>query len=146
MPRGAEISALFFLPGLGEAGRGIGAGELFLITVSGFVINYITPVAALGGEPYKIGVLSWRMGAQMAISSVVLYRMVHLLGHMALLLAGIVAALLFVPLHSAVAWPLGVAGVVIGIREFVWIAIGLLFILLSSRLKGRPGRDEPAPG
>ncbi len=112
---------------LGDAGREIGTGELFLLTVSGFVINYITPVVALGGEPYKVAALSRRMGAQKAISSVVLYRMVHLLGHMALLLAGIAGAFLFVALHPAVAWPLGIAGVVIG---------GVIFLTLNGTREG----------
>ncbi len=112
---------------LGETGGKIGTGELFLITVSGFVINYITPVIALGGEPYKITALTRRMGAQKAISSVVLYRMVHLLGHMALLLAGIVAAFLFVPLPSALAWPLGVAGAAIA---------GVMFLTLNGTRDG----------
>src|SRR6185436_1175638 len=73
---------------LGRNGDSIGAVELFMITVSGFVINYITPLVALGGEPYKVGALSGRLGAQGAIPAVVLYRMVHLLGYMSLLFAG----------------------------------------------------------
>jgi uncharacterized protein (TIRG00374 family) len=104
---------------LGDNGRGIGTVELFMITVSGFVINYITPLVALGGEPYKVGALSGKLGTQKAISSVVLYRMVYLLGHMGLLLAGIITAFLFVPLRPPLAAGLGVAGVVIAVVIFL---------------------------
>jgi uncharacterized protein (TIRG00374 family) len=104
---------------LGRNGDGIGAVELFMVTVSGFVVNYITPVVALGGEPYKIGALSGRMGKQKAISAVILYRMVHLIGHMALLLAGIVLALLLAPPRPAIALGLVVAGAVIALVIFL---------------------------
>ncbi len=104
---------------LGSNGAGVGTGRLFMITVSGFVINYLTPVVALGGEPYKAGALSGAMGTRKAISSVVLYRMVHLLGHMSFLLAGIAAAFLFVPLRPAVAIALAAAGLFIGVVIFL---------------------------
>ena len=104
---------------LGANRGGVGIGRLFMITVSGFVINYLTPVVALGGEPYKAGALSGPMGAQKAISSVVLYRMVHLLGHMTFLLAGIAAAFLFVPLRPAVTAALAATGLVVGIVIFL---------------------------
>jgi uncharacterized protein (TIRG00374 family) len=100
---------------LGRNGAAVGAVELFMITVSGFVINYITPVVALGGEPYKAGALSARLGPQGAIPAVVLYRMVHLLGHMSLLLAGIVLAFLTVPLGPALSAGLAASGVCVGL-------------------------------
>ena len=74
-------------------GKDITFPKLFVVTVSGFVLNYITPVVALGGEPYKVKALSGNIGANRSLSAVVLYRMVHLLGHMLLLLVGIVLAL-----------------------------------------------------
>ncbi|HUN66452.1 MAG TPA: lysylphosphatidylglycerol synthase transmembrane domain-containing protein [Bacteroidota bacterium] len=86
---------------LGEAGKKISFFQLFLVTVSGFVINYVTPVIALGGEPYKVRALSGVFGREQSLSAVVLYRMVHLLGHMILLLAGILLALLFLSLPVA---------------------------------------------
>jgi uncharacterized protein (TIRG00374 family) len=113
------LNAMAWRLALGTGGDGIGAGELFMVTVSGFAINYITPVVALGGEPYRVGVLSRRMGTQKAISAVVLYRMVHLLGHMGLLLAGIGVAFAFVPMRPAIAAGLGIAGAVIGFLIFL---------------------------
>lgn len=98
---------------LGAQGRGIRLRRLFMITVSGFVINYITPVLALGGEPYKIKALERFLGSQHSVSAVVLYRMVHLIGHMLLLLTGILAAVLFLDLPRAVVLSLLVLGVLI---------------------------------
>jgi len=95
---------------LGPAGGGISFGRLFLITVSGFVINTITPVVALGGEPYRVQALSPGMGTHRAISAVVLYRMVNLLGHMLVLLCGIAAAFFVAPLTPALTASLGAAG------------------------------------
>jgi uncharacterized protein (TIRG00374 family) len=104
---------------MGPNGRGIGAARLFMITVSGFVINYITPVVALGGEPYRAGALAGAIGARKAIPSVVLYRMVHLLGHMSLLLAGILLAFLTVPLTAAATAGLAAAAAAIALVIFV---------------------------
>jgi hypothetical protein len=86
-----------------------------MVTVSGFVINYITPVVALGGEPYKVQALAPNLGTPRAISAVILYRMIHQLGHMLLLLTGIVAALIFLSLGAVAFATLATAGVVIAL-------------------------------
>jgi uncharacterized protein (TIRG00374 family) len=100
---------------LGDAGKKISFPYLFMVTVSGFVINYITPFLALGGEPYKVKKLAYTMGAQQSLSAVVLYRMVHLLGHMMLLLTGIILALCFITLSAYVQGVLVFAGALISI-------------------------------
>jgi len=86
-----------------------------MVTVSGFVINYITPFLALGGEPYKVKKLAYTMGPQHSLSAVVLYRMVHLLGHMMLLLTGVVLALFFIPVSAYVQSVLLVSGIIISV-------------------------------
>ncbi|MBI1803646.1 MAG: flippase-like domain-containing protein [Ignavibacteria bacterium] len=98
---------------LGESGRRITFAQLFMVTVSGFVINYITPFLALGGEPYKVKALSGELGTQRSLSAVVLYRMVHLLGHMLFLLTGLLVALLVLSLPLAVSGALIVSAIVI---------------------------------
>lgn len=112
------LNALSWKLVLGATGSGIPFGRLFMVTVSGFVINYITPVIALGGEPYKIQALAGPLGTHRAISAVVLYRMIHQLGHMLLLLTGIVAALVFLPLPPGVFVTLAVTGAIIGLIVF----------------------------
>jgi len=104
------LNTLSWKLALGPAGAGIPFGTLFLITVSGFAINTITPVVALGGEPYRVQALSPSLGAHRAISAVVLYRMVNLLGHMFMLLAGVVTAFFVVDPGPTLAVSLGAAG------------------------------------
>jgi len=117
------LNTLAWQLALGGKGDGIAFPKLFMVTVSGFVLNYITPVIALGGEPYKIKILGESMEKAHSISAVVLYRMVHLLGHMFLLLTGIVSALLFLSLPFSLDVVLAAAGAVI-IAVIAWTFSG----------------------
>lgn len=56
--------------------------RLFLISMAGFSLNYITPFIALGGEPLKMAMLSRRVGRLRAISSVLAYNALHVLSHL----------------------------------------------------------------
>lgn len=104
---------------IGSMGRELNFPYLFMVTVSGFGINYITPLIALGGEPYKIKALIPALGTHGSISAVVIYRLVHLLGHMLLLLTGILVALIFLTI------PPGVAAALVACAVIVAAVIGL---------------------
>ncbi len=54
---------------------------LLKLTVSGFALNYTTPIGLLGGEPYKIMEMTKHVGVQRATSSVVLFAMMHVFAH-----------------------------------------------------------------
>lgn len=70
------------------------------LTISGYAINYITPLGLLGGEPYRIMVLQRQLGAQKATSSVVLYAMMHFASHFIFWMLSVPMFLLIVPVIS----------------------------------------------
>lgn len=65
----------------------------FLVTVSGFAINYVTPVVSLGGEPFKVAAVSPWTGPSRATSSVIVFGMLHALSHLFIWLTAVVLAL-----------------------------------------------------
>jgi uncharacterized protein (TIRG00374 family) len=107
------LNTLAWRLALGGHGKEIAFSQLFMVTVSGFVLNYITPVVALGGEPYKVKALGSSMESRQSLSAVVLYRMVHLLGHMLLILTGILAAIVSLPLSVQARVLLALAGALV---------------------------------
>lgn len=65
----------------GEQGHRVGYWRVFKYTVTGYALNYVTPVGVLGGEPYRIMELTPYVGAAKASSSVILYAMMHIFSH-----------------------------------------------------------------
>ena len=55
--------------------------RIYRLTITGYALNYATPVGGLGGEPYRIMELSKDIGNQHATSSVIFYAMMHFLAH-----------------------------------------------------------------
>lgn len=62
-------------------GENVSFWRIFRLTITGYALNYATPVGGLGGEPYRIVELSKDIGNQRAASSVILYAMMHIFAH-----------------------------------------------------------------
>ncbi len=59
----------------------VGFWRIYRLTITGYALNYATPVGGLGGEPYRIMELSKNIDKEHAASSVILYAMMHIFAH-----------------------------------------------------------------
>lgn len=86
----------------------------YKLTVSGFAFSYTTPFG-FGGGPYRVMELSSYIGVPRAMSSVVLYSMMHILSHICLWSS---AAVLFAVVYTEKMTP------------FLWGLFGLFTLVL----------------
>ncbi|MDR1056716.1 MAG: flippase-like domain-containing protein [Prevotellaceae bacterium] len=82
--------------------------QVYRVTISGFSINYITPVVALGGEPYRILEMKPYLGTHKATSSVILFSMMHIYTHFIFWMFSILLALIY--LRLTLVWSLCLVG------------------------------------
>lgn len=95
--------------------------KLFKYTVSGFALNYVTPVGLMGGEPYRIMELTPYVGVERSTSSVILYVMMHIFSHVVFWLSAVVVYALFYPVN----WEMGL---VLGFVTLLCVLLGTLFV------------------
>lgn len=67
--------------------------RLLKLTVSGFALNYATPMGMVGGEAYRIMELSRYIDVRRATSSVMLFVMMHVFSHFWFWVTGIIVYL-----------------------------------------------------
>jgi hypothetical protein len=89
----------------------------YKLTVSGFAFSYTTPFG-FGGGPYRVMELAGHIGTNRAMSSVVLYSMMHILSHICLWTS---AGLLFIIVYTEKMTPYlwACAGVFAAVLAFV---------------------------
>ena len=95
--------------------------RLYKFTVSGFALNYVTPVGLMGGEPYRIMELTSYVGVERATSSVILYVMMHIFSHFCFWLSSVLIYVFFYP----VGWGMGI---VLGLITLFCLLLVTLFI------------------
>lgn len=82
--------------------------KVYKLTISGFALNYATPVGLMGGEPYRIMELTPYVGASKATSSVILYVMMHIFSHFCFWLASSLLYVLVEPMNWGMGFVLSV--------------------------------------
>lgn len=107
--------------------KSISFWRLWKYTVSGYALNYVTPVGLLGGEPYRIMELKPYVGVAKATSSVILYAMMHIFSHFCFWSLSI---LLFIGLYARSMQP-GMWTLMAIITAFC--ALGIYFFLQGYR-------------
>lgn len=95
--------------------------KLYKYTVSGFALNYVTPVGLMGGEPYRIMELTPYLGVERSTSSVILYVMMHIFSHCLFWLTAVVVFAVFYPVN----WEMGI---VLGVITLLCVLLGTLFV------------------
>ena len=95
--------------------------KVYKLTVSGFALNYATPVGLMGGEPYRIMELTPYVGASKATSSVILYVMMHIFSHFCFWLSSVLLYLCLYP----VGW---VMGTILGTITVFCLLVAMLFV------------------
>lgn len=95
--------------------------KLYKFTVSGFALNYVTPVGLMGGEPYRIMELKSYVGVERASSSVILYVMMHISSHFCFWLFSVLLYLFLYPINVAM-------GVTLGLITLFCLFFAILFV------------------
>ncbi len=78
--------------------------RIYKYTITGFALNYVTPVGLMGGEPYRIMEIAPFVGTSKATSSVILYVMMHIFSHICFWLASVGLYIILCP----VGWTMGI--------------------------------------
>jgi uncharacterized protein (TIRG00374 family) len=99
----------------------------YAITVSGFSLNFVTPMVNAGGEPFRVAALAPWLGRRPAASSVIAHRMLHTLALLLTWLTALVLALFLLPASAAV---------ILALLAAVAVVAGLALLLLRGHRHG----------
>ena len=108
-----------------------GFATLFTTVVSGNALNCITPMVAIGGEPYKVATLAPWIGAGRATGGVILHAMIRTLAQLLVWLTSILLGFVLLP-HTP-----GVLGLLVLGHAGVG---GLIALLLAVHRRGGVAR------
>lgn len=97
----------------GRHDKHLSYSRAYKLTVSGFAFSYTTPFG-FGGGPYRVMELSAYIGTNRAMSSVVLYSMMHILSHICLWASSVV---LFICLYK--------------VDAYLWVLFGIFAVICA---------------
>ena len=105
------------------------------LVISGYAINYTTPMGLLGGEPYRVMELKPALGVKKATSAVILYAMMRFVSHLILWILSVFLILVSVPTTkmglTISLWIIFIACVLLIIWTFKGYKKGMVFKLFS---------------
>jgi hypothetical protein len=104
-------------------GGAIPFGRAYVISVASFAINYVTPLMALGGEPFRAAAASAWVGAPSAAASVVGFRVLHTLGQLLFWITAIPLAFVLLPRTPATTVSLSALAVVFAVGSLALAAL-----------------------
>ncbi|HEX5385767.1 MAG TPA: lysylphosphatidylglycerol synthase transmembrane domain-containing protein [Gemmatimonadales bacterium] len=93
----------------------------YAITVSGFSLNFVTPMVNAGGEPFRAAAVVPWFGRRKATSTVILHRMLHTLALLLTWLTALVLALVLLPRSAPVVGTLLAATAVVAL--LAWLLV-----------------------
>lgn len=145
------LNALAWRMTMGEARRP-GYFRTLALLISGFALNYLTPVLALGGEPYRVASLAPWLGRRRAVASVASYFLLHALANALTWLTALLLAVAMTPWPDALQTAAGVLALVLlavmavvfrGLRRGVFedvLALGMRIPLVRRLLRRAQAR------
>lgn len=74
--------------------------NILSVTISGYAINYMTPLFHLGGEPYRVFALKDALGTHKAVSVTISYVMLHFLSSFLIWIAALFVILIYIPMTA----------------------------------------------
>ncbi len=111
---------------LGDDRRRVGSRRILQAIVTGFAMNYLTPVLHSGGEAYRVMLFKGSLGWQRAASVTVSYKLTNALSHVCYWMLGVVALAVIAGLPPHLALLL--------LATLLALFLGALAILGSSRV------------
>ena len=106
-----------------------GFWRVYAILVSGYGLNFLTPLINAGGEPFRVAAVAPWLGTRRAAGSVILHRMLHSFAYVLVWLTAIVLAFLLLPRDTSKLILLILA--VVGL-----LLLGIIGLLVSAHRSG----------
>lgn len=103
--------------------------RVYAMVVSGYGLNFLTPLINAGGEPFRVAALAPWLGTRRATGSVILHRMLHSFAYVLVWLTAIVLALALLPRSTSKA-------VVVALGAVGLLLLGIIALFVSAHRSG----------